>query len=361
VQVEGASGATGGGGDDITAVLATPLVGQVYKMRLRARDSFGNPVYDGGGKVEVKTLEPPVEPGSEADHILAPKLECVVHDNGTGTYTIDLTVARPGPHTVIVRLDGVEVLGSPAEIVATKPRVLASMKAAGKSRGETLYAVGAAIANAGINWAFKSWGELAWDRRDKIEYLMSVARMIVGAKLVAGLNTWTEHAQITRERRQLFTKAVSAIVRQIERRGLNAWIEFTHARSRNSELLTRTVGAFQRMELNRAFNTWLANMFTEFSMAGKSFAKARHDAERDDRDEDEAGGAVREHGVVAALLEEEGEEVRSEVQVGRGGGEDEYEWDEAEGRGGAAEGADGEDELFDESSDGVDQWSEDEY
>ena len=44
-------------------------------------------------------------------------------------------------------------------ILAARPKVLASVKAAGKSRGETLYAVGAAIANAGINWAFKSWND----------------------------------------------------------------------------------------------------------------------------------------------------------------------------------------------------------
>ena len=50
------------------------------------------------------------------------------------------------------RLDGHEMIGSPLHIMATKPRVLASMKAAGKSRGETLYAVASAIANAGINW-----------------------------------------------------------------------------------------------------------------------------------------------------------------------------------------------------------------
>ena len=41
----------------------------------------------------------------------------------------------------------------------------ASLKAAGKSRGETLFVVASALANAGINWAFKTWGELADERR----------------------------------------------------------------------------------------------------------------------------------------------------------------------------------------------------
>ena len=45
--------------------IATPLVGQLYRMVLRARDAFGNTVYRGGSNVEVAVVEPPVPPGSE--------------------------------------------------------------------------------------------------------------------------------------------------------------------------------------------------------------------------------------------------------------------------------------------------------
>ena len=34
----------------------------------------------------------------EYDHILAAKLECLVHDLLNGIYHVDLTIALPGPH-----------------------------------------------------------------------------------------------------------------------------------------------------------------------------------------------------------------------------------------------------------------------
>ena len=119
-------------------VSASPLIGQIFRLQLRARDAFGNPVYSGGSHVATQVIVPPVQPGSEADHILAPKLECHVRDSGTGTYFVDLICVAPGVHTLIVRLGGAEVIGSPFVFTAEKPRVLASSKAVGKSRGVSL-------------------------------------------------------------------------------------------------------------------------------------------------------------------------------------------------------------------------------
>lgn len=84
------------------ARVAAILVGKPYRLEVRARDRFGNAVYHGGASVDVKVAEPPVEPGSEADHVLAPKLECVVRDNETGVYFVDVTAALPGRHIMTV-------------------------------------------------------------------------------------------------------------------------------------------------------------------------------------------------------------------------------------------------------------------
>ena len=116
-------------------ISASPLIGQIFRLQLRARDAFGNPVYSGGSQIETKVIEPPVVAGSDADHILAPKLECHVRDNDTGTYYVDLICVNPGVHTATVRLGGAEVIGSPLVFNAEKPKVLASSKAVGKSRG----------------------------------------------------------------------------------------------------------------------------------------------------------------------------------------------------------------------------------
>jgi len=246
-----------------SATIATPLVGQLYRLVLRARDAYGNTVHAGGAQVEVHVAEPPVEPGSEYDHILAAKLECLVHDISNGLYHIDLTVARPGSHTMTVRLDGVEVLGSPLSIVAVKPKVFASLKSAGKSRGETLYAVGAAIANAGINWAFKSWEEWSYEVRDKLELLESVARKLKNADVAACWIIWREVSDAKLKARQALRFAIRALTKQWLRFGLNSWVDFADSRRRNRELLMRALGAFSSIGVHCCFNTWYANIYPE--------------------------------------------------------------------------------------------------
>ena len=261
------SGGDHGTPDVAGATLRACLVSQLYRMQLRARDAFGNTVYRGGSKVEVGVVEPPIEAGSEYDHVLAPKLECVVHDIENGVYHIDMTAARPGMHSLTVRLDGAEVIGSPLSIHATKARVLASMKAAGKSRGETLYAVGAAIANAGINWAFKHWAELAYERRDKLDMLAAVARKLRNMDVLYGWVLWLEFAEDHVERVRKLDVALRALRTQWESRGFNAWIDFVQSRMRNRELLVRTLGAITSQALHAAFNTWFANLYPDKARA----------------------------------------------------------------------------------------------
>ena len=166
-----------------------------------------------------------------------------------------------------MRLDGAEVIGSPLTIHATKARVPASMKAAGKSRGETLYAVAAAIANAGINWAFKHWAELAYERRDKLDMLAAVARSLRNKDALFCWRLWLEYADEHAERVRQIDLAVRALSKQWELRGFNAWIDFVQSRLRNQELLVRTLGAITSQALHAAFNTWFANLYPDKARA----------------------------------------------------------------------------------------------
>ena len=251
----------------VDAAVAPPLVSQPYRLSLRARDAYGNFVYFGGASVDVKVIEPPIEAGSEYDHILAAKLECAVVDNLTGTYAIDLTCAMPGLHVVTVRLDGVEVIGSPLSIVASKQRVLASVKAAGKSRGETLYAVGAAIANAGANWAFKLWSELAYERQDKLTVLLRVASSLLNADVRACFATWYDNGQAYKATRASLERVLRSVKKQIVRRGWNSWVSYADDRRYHVDLLASTVATIKGHALMIGFNTWFEVLYPQNAVA----------------------------------------------------------------------------------------------
>ena len=100
-----------------------PVIGQVFRLALVARDAFGNLVKRGRARVELDIEEPPIIAGSDQDHILAPKLECEVIDSDDGRYVLALTCVRPGEHTLTVRLEREEVIGSPMSFVAEPAKV----------------------------------------------------------------------------------------------------------------------------------------------------------------------------------------------------------------------------------------------
>ena len=148
-------------GGDGNADPSEPTTGQPFRLTVRSRDASGNMVYSGGSKISVSVVEPPVEPGSEHDHILAPKLEWEVIDADNGNYFVDLTTVRPGAHSVTVKMDGEEVIGSPLALNAVAPKVMAVSMSVGKSRGETLFVCASAIANAAIKWALGEWVDVS--------------------------------------------------------------------------------------------------------------------------------------------------------------------------------------------------------
>ena len=207
----------------------------------------------------------------EYDHILAAKLEVVVHDLMSGVYHIDLTIALPGPHMVTVRLDGYETLGSPMHMTAAKPRPVMSMKAAGKSRADTLYSVASAIANAGANWAFKSWTELAYEKRDKLQMLMNVASHLANHDILFCWKQWSSFGNSKKKARQQLDVALRAIFLLKARKGMNAWLEFYYARVRNTDLLKRALLALTTSALYVGFNTWYFNLYPEEALDDGSF------------------------------------------------------------------------------------------
>jgi len=287
-----ASGAAAVGGERAGAPVPAMLVGKPFRLEVRARDRFGNAVYHGGASVEVKVVEPPVEPGSEADHVLAPKLEYVVRDNETGVYYIDVTAAQPGRHTMTVRLDGAEVIGSPLDLDAARPRVLASVKAAGKSRGETLYAVASAIANAGINWAFKTWADWSLERRARLDYLAYCAGHIKNADLRDLFVTWKQVSLAFQEARKELRKVLNAIHKQLCRRSLNSWIAFAEERSYNVALLNRVLGTLSNFKISRAFNSWIHHLYGPRTTPRTTDDHADDHADDEEHDDDVDDDAV---------------------------------------------------------------------
>ena len=237
-------------------VVLEPLVGQPYQLEIRSRDAFGNAVDRGGGQVDVHVQEPPVEPGSDADHMLAAKMECAVEDKGNGLYCIVLIAVQPGEHMLTVRLNSVEVIGSPVTLVARRPRMLASTKAAGKSRGETLYAVASAIANAGINWAFKNWADWAYGRQDAWSVLRRAARQLLSASSKMCFNAWVDNAAERRQVRAMMDRCIRTVLSLMLRKGYNAWIAYSQSYGRVSSLLKLSIAGLSHGRVRSAFNTW---------------------------------------------------------------------------------------------------------
>ena len=242
-------------------IAATPLVGQLFPLQVRARDSFGNPVYEGGERIDVQVIEPPLEAGSEAAHMLAPKLEYQVRDQDTGVYHIDVTCANPGLHTIIVRLAGVEVIGSPMDFEATRPRVNTAIKTAGKSRGETLYAVAAAIANAAVLWAYRHWETAAEERAGQMYILRKAATGLLYADVRNCFLQWIDSAAHRAHMMGMLNRAARAVRSQLALKGYNAWVEFADSRSRNQRLLMRVAGSMINQRLQRGFSTWFAVLY----------------------------------------------------------------------------------------------------
>ena len=141
--------------------------------------------------------------------------------------------------------------------------VLASLKAAGKSRGETLYAVASAIANAGINWAYKSWNDWSWERREKVDLLSRVGHVIGNADLLWTFQNWAANSMARSEVLARLRRCMVAVHCVIMKKGLNAWLDFWESRTRNRQLLNAAIRAMQMGNLYVGFNTWFLNLYPD--------------------------------------------------------------------------------------------------
>eukprot|EP00727_Mastigamoeba_balamuthi_P013944 m51a1_g9172 hypothetical protein (558) ;mRNA; f:33001-35143 len=77
---------------------------------IKARDNTGKPLDHGDTPFEVKITDPDGE-----------EVPANVVDNKDGTYKVDYTPTKPGPHDVKVALDGENVEGSPAKVDVAPP------------------------------------------------------------------------------------------------------------------------------------------------------------------------------------------------------------------------------------------------
>ena len=216
----------------------SPFVGKPYGLKLQLRDKHGNAIDAGGTPIELSVDAPPIIKGSELDHIMAPKLEQTVIDLKNGSYRIQITAIQAGLHVITVHVGGQEVIGSPLTLVVEKPPVLASTKVAGKSRGDTLFAVASAISNMGLNWAFCEWLGCVHEQLDALVIIRWAAQ---------GL---TQHGV---------------------RSAFNAWIALTETLLYEKSIIARTRGTLAMNWVNSCFFRW-KKRFRDEIQSGKKLA-----------------------------------------------------------------------------------------
>jgi len=239
-----------------------PLVGVPYWVSLQARDAHGNAIESGGARVELSVDAPPIIAGSELDHMMAPKLAHSVTDNGDGVYLLMVTAVQEGTHTLMVHLDGQEVIGSPLTLQIEKPPVLASTKIAGKSRGDTLFAVASAIANMGVNWAYRNWEEFTDAKMEQMAAIRSAAFAILHVDLRWSFNTWLDKWHELKWVRNVISNAAHIRTRGQLAQAVNLWIRFSKVRARviaKLALIISSEANNPQRQLLLAFNTWKAN------------------------------------------------------------------------------------------------------
>ena len=216
----------------------SPFVGKPCGLKLQLRDKLGNAIDAGGTPIELSVDAPPIIKGSELDHIMAPKLEQTVIDLKNGSYRIQITAIQAGLHVITVHVGGQEVIGSPLTLVVEKPPVLASTKVAGKSRGDTLFAVASAISNMGLNWAFCEWLGCVHEQLDALVIIRWAAQ---------GL---TQHGV---------------------RSAFNAWIALTETLLYEKSIIARTRGTLAMNWVNSCFFRW-KKRFRDEIQSGKKLA-----------------------------------------------------------------------------------------
>ena len=138
---------------------------------------------------------------------MAPKLEHSVTDTGKGTHLLMLTAVQEGLHVMTVHLAGQEVIGSPLTLHIEKPPVLASTKVAGKSRGDILFAVASAMANSGINWAYRMWEGFLDARMEQMDCIRAAFYTLVNVDVRWSFNTWSEKTRETQWIKSVINKA----------------------------------------------------------------------------------------------------------------------------------------------------------
>ena len=125
---------------DSTSV--TVRAGEPVRLRLTARDAFGNECREGGGLVSMYDAEPSSEPDRQAptpsaaalaaasattpppspfyhERLLGPGDAISVVDEGDGRYSASLVLHRVGRRLIVGRIDGRAIDGPPVAVTVT--------------------------------------------------------------------------------------------------------------------------------------------------------------------------------------------------------------------------------------------------
>ena len=105
--------------ESIWKPMSPAIVNKVYKLKVIARDSKGQPYPHGGIQIDVRAGLKPIGIGKVLPHMLLTS-HGESENHWDGTYTITLTPQTTGPHQLHITMDGQHIKNSPYDLQVRK-------------------------------------------------------------------------------------------------------------------------------------------------------------------------------------------------------------------------------------------------
>ena len=102
--------------ESIWKPMSPAIVNTVYKLKVKARDSKGQPYPHGGVKIDVRAELRPIANDQLTSHGKS-------ENHWDGTYTITLTPQTTGPHQLHITMDGQHIKNSPYDLEVRKSKL----------------------------------------------------------------------------------------------------------------------------------------------------------------------------------------------------------------------------------------------